>query len=332
MKKAIIIVTILSIIFCGFGVYGLWYKASEKEIIFSLTQASSPKEVCEQWPFDSYWKQSFIAGCFLKRVKQISPGKYKITSDMAPIDAVHMLRRKEQLDVFIRIDQVNHADSLFVLLSDEIGHSALDYQNAFDSVFQNQNAIDRSNKRTTFFFADTYAFNFGESPKKVADRFHTFYKSFWNEDREKARNEIGLTREQVYILASLVKGETKVFSEAITIAGLYVNRLKTPMKLQCDATVKYAMELKSAQRILNSDLQIASPFNTYIIDGLPPGPIFITEKKYLDAVLHFEKHNYIYMCAKDDGSGRHTFTSSFGEHQNNAKKYQRYLNGLNIKR
>jgi UPF0755 protein len=243
-----------------------------------------------------------------------------------------MLRRKEQMDIFIRIDEVNHADSLFVVLSDEIGHKALDYQNAFDSVFQKQNVVDPSNQRTTYFFADTYAFNFGESPKKVANRFHSFYQSFWNADREKARNEMGLTREQVYILASMVKGETKVFSEAITIAGLYINRLKKPMKLQCDATVKYAMQLKNAQRILNSDLQIASPFNTYIIDGLPPGPIFITEKKYLDAVLHFEKHNYIYMCAQDDGSGKHLFTSSFSEHQENAKKYQRYLNGLNIKR
>jgi len=332
MKKAILIISILCIALCGFGVYGLWYKASEKEIIFSISQTSSPDEVSEQWPLDSYWKQSFFAGCTIKRLKSIAPGKYKITSGMTPIDAVHMLRRREQIDIFIRIDEVNHADSLFVLLSSEIGHKALDYQNAFDSVFQNQKAVDPSNQRTTYFFADTYAFNFGESPKKVATRFLSFYESFWNEDREKARNEMGLTREQVYILASMVKGETKVFSEASTIAGLYMNRLKKPMKLQCDATVKYAMELKSAQRILNSDLQIASPFNTYMIDGLPPGPIFITEKKYLDAVLHFEKHNYIYMCAQDDGSGKHLFTSLFSEHQNNAKKYQRYLNGLNIKR
>ncbi len=332
MKKAIIIVSILCIALCGFGVYGLWYKASEKDIIFSISQASSPADISEQWPFDAYWKQSFVACCTIKRLNSIAPGKYKITSDMTPIDAVHMLRRKEQIDIFIRIDEVNHADSLFVLLSNEIGHLPSDYQQAFDSVFQNQNTVDPSHQRTTYFFADTYAFNFGESPKKIADRFHTFYNSFWNEEREKKRKEIGLTREQVYILASMVKGETKVFSEAITIAGLYMNRLNKPMKLQCDATVKYAMELKSVQRILKDDLQLTSPFNTYLIDGLPPGPIFITEKKYLDAVLQFEKHNYIYMCAQDDGSGKHLFTSSFSEHQENAKKYQRYLNGLNIKR
>jgi UPF0755 protein len=104
------------------------------------------------------------------------------------------------------------------------------------------------------------------------------------------------------------------------------------MKLQCDATVKYALQLKNAQRILKQDLNLNSPYNTYIIDGLPPGPIFITEKKYIDAVLQYEKHNFIYMCAADDGSGQHLFTSSFDEHQKNAVRYQKYLNGLNIQR
>jgi UPF0755 protein len=332
MKKLVIFTTIIILGLSAALAYGLWYKKSDTEIIFSISEDSKPSVVIEQWPFDSFWKQSFKAGCALKRLNLIPAGKYKISADMSPIDVIHLLRRKEQIEILIRIDNANQSDSLFHILSQELGQEVSKYQMAFDSVFQVEYPKPSANIRTTYFFADTYAFTYGERPEKTAGRFHQFYIDFWTSDRLNKLKEVGLNKEQVYILASMVKGETKVFSEARTIAGLYINRLRKPMKLQCDATVKHALELRNAQRILKQDLNLNSPYNTYIIDGLPPGPIFITEKKYIDAVLQFEKHNFIYMCAEDDGSGKHLFTSSFGEHQKNAKNYQKYLNGLNIRR
>ncbi len=332
MKKIVIFTIIITLGVSAALAYGLWYKQSETEIIFSISEESKPSEIADQWPFDSFWKQSFLAGCALKRLHHVPAGKYKINSDMSPIDVIHMLRRKEQLDILIRIDNANQSDSLFQILSQELGKDVSKYPEAFDSVFYSEYPEPNANIRTTYFFADTYAFTYGEQPEKTAGRFHQFYIDFWTPERLNKLKEVGLNKEQAYILASMVKGETKVFSEASTIAGLYINRLRKPMKLQCDATVKYALELKNAQRILKQDLNLDSPYNTYIIDGLPPGPIFITEKKYIDAVLQFEKHNFIYMCAEDDGSGKHLFTSSFDEHQKNAKKYQKYLNGLNIRR
>jgi UPF0755 protein len=332
MKKIVIFTSIVILGLSATIAYGLWFKTSDTEIIFSISEDSKPAEMIEQWPFDSFWKQSFIAGCALKRLNHIPAGKYKISADMTPIDVIHLLRKKEQIDILIRIDKANQSDSLFQVLSQELGQEATQYQETFDSVFHAEYAEPNANIRTTYFFADTYAFTYGEKPKKTATRFHQFYLDFWTIERLTRLKEVGLNKEEVYILASMVKGETKDFSEAATIAGLYINRLRKPMKLQCDATVKYALALKNAQRILKQDLNLNSPYNTYLIDGLPPGPIFITEKKYLDAVLQFEKHNFVYMCAKDDGSGKHLFTSSFDEHQNNAKKYQKYLNDLNIKR
>jgi UPF0755 protein len=103
------------------------------------------------------------------------------------------------------------------------------------------------------------------------------------------------------------------------------------MKMQCDATVAFANEEDAGQRVSLNESKIKSPYNTYEVDGLPPGPIFITEKKYIDAVLNYKKHNYIYMCAMDDGSGHHWFTSNSREHINNANRYHRYLDRLNIK-
>ncbi|MEN9332913.1 MAG: hypothetical protein RLY35_93 [Bacteroidota bacterium] len=332
MKKIIVLsaVTLLGMI--SILVYGLWYKTTDAEIIFTQSAASSPSEVSERWPFDDFWKQSFLVACKLKRLNEIPAGKYKISSDLSPIDVVHILRRKEQVDILLRIDIAPNADSLFQVFSNELGHTVGEYESAFDSIFQANDSPINPLIRTTYFFADTYAFTYGESPKKTANRFHQYHQEFWNEERMAKQKKLGLTQEEIYILASMVKGETKVFEEAPIIAGLYINRLNKPMKLQCDATVKYALSLKKAQRILKEDLNQESPFNTYNVDGLPPGPIFITEKKYLDAVLEYKSHPYLYMCAEDNGSGKHLFTASFNEHQRNAQRYQRYLNGLNIKR
>jgi len=103
------------------------------------------------------------------------------------------------------------------------------------------------------------------------------------------------------------------------------------MLLQCDATVQFIAERDQAQRILFDDLNVESPYNTYKVQGLPPGPIYIVEKEYIDAVLNPSVHRYLYMCAKDDGSGWHLFTDNFAVHSRNAMSYRRYMDKMNIK-
>ena len=109
------------------------------------------------------------------------------------------------------------------------------------------------------------------------------------------------------------------------VARLYLNRLASKMKLQADPTVKFALGDFSLRRILNKHLQVNSPYNTYMYQGLPPGPIRIPEAATLDAVLDAPTHDYIYMCAKEDFSGYHNFASDYASHQANAKKYQAAL-------
>ena len=143
--------------------------------------------------------------------------------------------------------------------------------------------------------------------------------------------EIGMTPVEVAILASIVEEETAAVDEYPIVAGLYINRLQRGIPLQADPTVKFAVGDFSLQRILFEHLEIDSPYNTYKHAGLPPGPLRIPTIRGLDAVLNHMKHNYLYMCAKEDFSGRHNFAVTLAEHNRNANRYRAELNRRKIR-
>jgi UPF0755 protein len=114
------------------------------------------------------------------------------------------------------------------------------------------------------------------------------------------------------------------------VAGLYINRLHKGMKLQADPTVKFAVQNFTIKRVTGEYLRSNSPYNTYKFEGLPPGPIRIPSIKGIDAVLNYTRHNFVYMCAKEDFSGTHNFAATWEEHMVNARKYQAELNKRKI--
>lgn len=148
--------------------------------------------------------------------------------------------------------------------------------------------------------------------------------------RRDLADSLNLTIPEVVTLASIVEEENFKENEKGLIAGLYLNRLRIGMKLQADPTVKFAIGDFAKKRIVNEDLQVVSPYNTYMYNGLPPGPIRIPATSTIDSVLNYSKHNYIYMCAKEDFSGAHNFAKTGLEHQRNAAKYHRALNKRNL--
>jgi UPF0755 protein len=160
------------------------------------------------------------------------------------------------------------------------------------------------------------------------------WNKVWTEGRKADAERKGLTPEKVMALASIVEEETARKDEAPRIAGVYLNRLKQNMKLQADPTVKY-VEMKEnpgkeIQRIYYKSLKKDDPYNTYVYNGLPPGPIVVPALWAIDAVLEAEKHNYVYFAAKEDFSGYHNFTSDYNEHTKNAKRYTDEVNRRNI--
>lgn len=157
-------------------------------------------------------------------------------------------------------------------------------------------------------------------------------RRFWNEERSNKAKKLNLTPEEVATLASIIDEETNNDEEKPVVAGMYINRLKRGMPLQADPTVKYAIGDPTRQRILKKDLATDSPYNTYKYKGLPPGPIRIPTIQAIESVLNYTKHNYLYMCAKEDFSGKHNFARTLTEHNANARRYQAALNKLNIKK
>jgi UPF0755 protein len=181
------------------------------------------------------------------------------------------------------------------------------------------------------FIPNTYEVYWNTPAEKLIERMKREYDVFWNNDRRRKAENIRLTPIEVSILASIVEEETAAPDEYPIVAGLYLNRLYKGMMLQADPTVKFAVGDFSLRRILNRHLEVDSPYNTYMYAGLPPGPIRIPSPKSIDAVLNHTVHNYLYMCAKEDFSGRHNFAVTLKEHNKNAEKYRAELNRRGIK-
>ena len=181
------------------------------------------------------------------------------------------------------------------------------------------------------FIPNTYEVYWDMSAEDFMARMQKEHKAYWNEKRMKQAEAIGLTPIEVATLASIVEEETANQAEKPMVAGLYINRLKRGMLLQADPTVKFSLQEFGLKRILFKHLEVDSPYNTYKYAGLPPGPIRVPSYQGLESVLNYTKHNYIYMCAKEDFSGTHNFAVTSAQHAANARKYQQALNRKGIR-
>jgi UPF0755 protein len=163
------------------------------------------------------------------------------------------------------------------------------------------------------------------------NRLKKEHDKFWNQNRQEKAAAIGLSPEEVCTLASIIDEETSNNPEKPMIARMYINRLEKGMPLQADPTVKFALQKFELRRIYHDMLFIDSPYNTYRNIGLPPGPIKVASIKGMEAVLNYVKHDFLYMCAKEDFSGTHNFAVTYSEHLKNAARYAKALNERGVK-
>lgn len=263
--------------------------------------------------------------------QSIKPGKYKLTSGMSNRHLVNMLKSGNQEPVKLSFRGLRTKENFAGFIAKEIEADSASIMHLLDSAdFVKHYGFSTENVYGMF-IPNSYEMYWNIGAETFFKRMYDEYQKFWNKDRLTKANEIGLTPVQVNSLAAIVDAEALHDSEMPTIAGLYMNRYKKGIKLQADPTVIYANNDFSIRRVLNRHLTKESPYNTYLHTGLPPGPIMMPSIAALKAVLNYKKHDYIYMCAKEDFSGFHNFAKTEAEHRTNARKFQQALDARNIK-
>ena len=184
-------------------------------------------------------------------------------------------------------------------------------------------AVYEWNNIDGWLYPDTYNYTPNSTDlellKRSTTRLQKALDKAWNERDENLPLEDPY---QMLILASIVEKETGIAAERPQVASVFINRLKANMKLQTDPTVIYGMGESYTGNIRKKDLETMTPYNTYMIEGLPPTPIAMVSESALQAVAHPAKTDFYYFVA--DGSGGHKFTRNLNEHNKAVQEYLRW--------
>lgn len=260
-------------------------------------------------------------------------GKYRLKDGMSNNALINLLRSGEQVPVQLTFNSIRTLEDLAGRVGSQIEADSLDLLKTFRSPELQSKYGFNTHTFLGMFIPNTYELYWNTSAEGFVARMAKEFKRFWTEERIAKARKLGLSQSEVAILASIVQAEQMSRpDERAKVAGLYINRLRKGMRLQSDPTLIFAWGDFTIKRVLNKHKELDSPYNTYLNSGLPPGPINLPEIASLEAVLNYQSHNYIYMCAKADFSGYHHFSKNLSQHNAYAREYQRELNRRRIMR
>jgi UPF0755 protein len=265
----------------------------------------------------------------------IKPGRYAIKKGMSNNDIINSIRINN-LPIQIAFNNQESLEALAGRISTQIEADSLQLLEAMT----NQNFLKKNGFSNAtalgMYLPNSYEFFWNTSGEQFRDRMLKEYRRFWTDSKQAKAKQLNMSINDVMTLASIVYEESKMVDEQPRVAGVYINRLKLGMPLQADPTLKFAAyQLPEYQntvikRVLNKHKEIDSPYNTYMYAGLPPGLITMPDISAIDAVLNYEKHNYLYFAADAKNVGYHKFAKNLSQHNANAREYQRYLSSKGI--
>jgi len=261
----------------------------------------------------------------------VRPGRYAVEKGDNILSIFRRMRNGMQEPVDLTIPSVRTLNDLASFLGEHLMTDSAEFAKDFaDSVFAAKYGYTPQTL-PALFIPNTYEVYWNISIDDFMQRMKRENDAFWTKERDQKARKAGFTHEEVITIASIVDEETANNAEKPMVAGMYIKRLQIGMPLQADPTVKFAVGDFSLRRILHEHLKADSPYNTYLYEGLPPGPIRIPSIAGIDAVLNYVQHDYIYMCAKEDFSGTHNFAATYIEHMRNARRYAKALDERGIK-
>ena len=329
----IVLVLLLGIAFIAFKLFGPNTSTrTQGPYLYVHTGADyeQVKQALQQGGFVSDMFTFDLLATRLGLPEHLHAGRYKLSPFMSNYKIIRLLRSGKQSSVKLVINKLRTRNDLVRLLATSLEPDAETVRKLLeDPEYLKEFGLD-TNTLMAAVIPDTYEFFWNTTADKTFRKIQHNYAKFWDDTRRQQARDHGLTQIQTSVVASIVDEETNAIDDKPLIASVYLNRVKKGMKLQADPTVKFAIGDFTIRRITGPMLGTVSPYNTYINEGLPPGPICTPSISSLQAVLNAPKTTYIYFCAKDDLSGHSVFASDYAEHTKNAIKYRKALDARGI--
>jgi len=345
IKKIFLAVVFIGLLFmCGFAYYvynNIFISNTdfnnEEAHIYISTDATFSEVIEEIDPLLKSIKTFINVAKRKSYDTNVKPGHYIIINGMNNNDIIIALR-SNNVPVSVKFNNQERIENLAGQISKQIETDSLSLLNAIREIeFLNKNGLNLETA-LSIYIPNTYEVYWNISAEGFRDRMLKESIKFWNPDRKQKASNIGLSAGQVMSLAAIVQKETANEDERQRVAGVYLNRIKRGMPLQADPTVIYAKKLmdddfeQEIKRVLYKDLKIDSPYNTYKNIGMPPGPITMPDISSIDAVLNYEKHNYLFFVADVNNFGYHKFAKTLAQHNRNRREYVRWISQQGIKR
>ncbi len=336
IKNLILLFIVILTLFSAWKIFGGNTNFKEDQYFLYIKTGSNYESLIQALKEDRVIRNPAIFSWVAERVNlpsKLKAGRYKIEKSASIWQIVQILRNGIQAPVNLIITKLRTKEDLARIASRKLecdSASIINLLNNSDSLLKI--GVD-THTVMTLVIPNSYSFFWNTSADQLMHRLFKENEKFWREDRLQKAQKLGLSPQQVYILASIIEEETNKFDEMPIMASVYLNRINRGMPLGADPTIKYAIRDFAARRVtLKMITQSASsPYNTYKNKGLPPGPICTPSIKTIDATLDAATTSYLYFCAKADFSGYHSFATTESEHFKNARAYQKALNRLNIK-
>lgn len=264
--------------------------------------------------------------------EQVKTGHYYIEPGMSNWAVLDKIRKGLQDPIRITIPPGSRPERTARVLRNQLGTDSAAVATLLrDPAFADSLGTDVAHLHGRM-LAETFDMYWTDDAETAIRRIHDRYERFWTPERRARAEELGLTPDEVVTVASIVEWEARKPEERRRIAGVYLNRLlgltsSGTMRLQADPTVQFALMEEGGEprmrRLLFRDYTFPSAYNTYRIDGLPPGPITNPSDGTIDAVLNFEDHDYLFFVA--DGTGGHDFSRTVSEHNAKARRWSQWL-------
>ncbi len=335
------VLVLMCLVAAGYTIYQKFFvavKIKDKSYTYLyIEQGDTFEDVIEKASADIVPDKKEAFAWLAKKMEldnNIHPGKYRINNGMNMRQVINLLKYNKQEKVKLTFNsQIRDLDEFVKYVDEKLAMESDDLEDFLsdDKKLADHFGLDPDNS-FAMLVPGKYEVSWAITADTLFEILRSRYRRVWSENRINKAKSIGFSVPEVITLASIVQSESSIESEQRKIAGVYINRLRRNMPLQADPTLKFANKRYADKRVYDKDKEINSPYNTYRFKGLPPGPICLVNTGAIDATLNYQKHNYLFFCAKPQLNGYSDFSVTYEEHRRYANAYQKAMDKLGVSR